>query len=95
MYEIRLWADATTDTLISFDGHVVEFFSARRGESGRIHVAHISRIEVRTDRSGSYLDIYSTYVNQLMFGGNKIQPANTAKVQEMVDAVRVQMAAWT
>lgn len=46
MIEIRLSTEPSDNTLITFDGHILEFFSVISRQSIRIHVFEIANIEI-------------------------------------------------
>ena len=95
MIEIRLSTEPSDNTLIAFDGHVVEFFSVIVRQCMRIHVFEIAKIEIVTDKHGrNSLNIYSKYVNSLILGSATVRSEVLAEAQDLVAAVRQAMAAY-
>ncbi len=95
MIEIRLSTEPSDNTLITFDGHILEFFSVISRQSIRIHVFEIANIEILTDQHGrNTLNINSKYVNSVILGGATIRPEALAETQALVVAVRQAMAMY-
>jgi hypothetical protein len=95
MIEIRLSTEPRDNTLITFDGQVVEFFSVVSKTSSRIHVFQIAAIEIVTGKNGkNTLSIFSKYANEMLLGGHAIRDEVLAETQKLVDAVRQAMALY-
>jgi hypothetical protein len=95
MIEIRLSTEPSNNTLITFDGKVIEFFSVVARGSTRIHIFEIAKIEIVTDKHGNNtLNIYSKYVNSILMAGATIRPEVLAETQALVAAVRQAMAQY-
>jgi hypothetical protein len=95
MIEIRLSSSTSDNSLITFDGHVIEYFSTLFKGSSRIHVIQIARIEIVTDKHGNNtLSINSKYVNSILMAGATIRPEALAETEALVAAVRQAMAQY-
>jgi hypothetical protein len=95
MIEIRFSTEPSDNTLITFDGKVLEFFSVVTRGSTRIHVFEIANIEVATDAKGrNRLNITSKYVNSPLLTGQTVRPEVLAETEALVAAVRQAMAAY-
>ena len=96
MIEIRLSTTSPyNNTLITFDGRILEFFSMTSKQSSRYHVFQIASIEILTDKHGkNMLNITSKYANELLLGGADIRDEALAETQALVTAVRQAMALY-
>lgn len=94
MIEIRLNTEPTKQTLITFDGHVIEFFYVRSGTSTRFHVAHIAKIEIETNNGEHFINMTSKYVDTPLLGGFQIRDEALNEMQSLVKAVREAMASY-
>jgi hypothetical protein len=95
MIEIRLSIEPRDNTLITFDGHVVEFFSLLSKQSFRFHVFQIANIEIVTDKNGkNTLSVKSKYVNELLIAGHAIRNEVLAEAQALVTAIKEAMALY-
>ena len=52
MIEIRLSNQPGDNVLVTFDGHILEFFTWEERESSRYHVFKFAKIEIVTDKRG-------------------------------------------
>jgi hypothetical protein len=95
MAEVRLSTDPINNALISFDGRVLEFFSASSKDSARFHVAQIALIQISPDKSGkNVLTVESKYVNQILLGGLVVREEVLVDMRAMVAAVQKAMALY-
>ena len=95
MTEIRLTIEARDNTLVTFDGHILEFFTWDERESYRLHVFKIAKIEIAKDQRGrNILSIWSKYLNELLYGPQPIRDEVLAETQKMVTVVREAMALY-
>ena len=95
MIEIRLSAEPRDNTLITFDGHILELFSVLSKQSSRFHVFQLASIEIVPDARGkNTLSVKSKYANELLLGGHAIRDEVLAETQALVTAVREAMAAY-
>jgi hypothetical protein len=95
MIEIRLSTSSSDNTLITFDGHIVEYYSVLSRQSSRMHVFQIARIEIVTDKHGNNtLSIISKYANSILLAGATIRPEVLAETEALVAAVRQAMAQY-
>jgi hypothetical protein len=95
MQEIRLSTESSDNTLITFDGRVVEFFSIISPQSCRIHVFEISNIEIVTDKRGRHtFNINSRYLNDLILSGLTVREEALVEMQTLVASVRAAMALY-
>ena len=95
MIEIRLSTESSDNTLISFDGRVLEFFSIISRHTTRIHVFEIANIEIVVDKHGRCsLNVNSKYVNELILGGQTVRSEVLPETQALVAAVRQAMALY-
>jgi hypothetical protein len=95
MIEIRLSTEPNDNTLIMFDGHILEFFSLTSRQSSRMHVFQIAKIEIVMDARGkNTLEVTSKYVNSILLGGQTVRPEALAETQALVAAVRQAMAQY-
>jgi len=96
MIEVRLSTESSNNTLIRFDGQVVEFFSYVVRQSIRIHVFQIARIEIVTDKKGrNLLNVTSKYVDMPLLTGETVRPEALADAQAFVMAVQQAMASYS
>jgi hypothetical protein len=95
MIEIRLSTESSDNTLITFDGKIIEYFSVVTRGSTRIHVFEIANIEVATDAKGrNRLNITSKYVNSPLLTGLTVRPEALAEMQALVVEVKQAMAQY-
>jgi hypothetical protein len=95
MISIRLSTEPRDNTLITFDGSVLEFFSVISKVSSRFHVFQIASIEIVKDRRGrNSLMVTSKYVNEMLIGGHVIRDEVLAEAQALVTAVKAAMALY-
>ena len=95
MIEIRLSNQPGDNVLVTFDGHILEFFTWEERESSRYHVFKFAKIEIVTDKRGkNTLSIWSKYVNELLFGPQIIRDEVLAETQALVTAVQQAMALY-
>ncbi len=95
MIEVRLSTEPSDNTLITFDGQVVEFFAVVSRQSTRIHVFQIASIEIVTDSKGrSRLNINSKYVNSPLLSEETVSPEALAEAQALVAEVRQAMVRY-
>jgi len=96
MIEIRLSSEPRDNTLITFDGHVLEFFSVISKQSSRFHVFQIATIEIVKDGRGkNALSVTSKYANELLIAGHTIRDEALADAQALIDTVRQSMALYS
>ncbi|MEP6895416.1 MAG: hypothetical protein ABI986_07400 [Chloroflexota bacterium] len=96
MIEIRLSTEPRDNTLITFDGSVLEFFSVISKVSSRFHVFQIANIEIVKDGRGrNMLTVTSKYVNELLIGGHAIRDGVLVEAQALVTAVKEAMALYS
>ena len=95
MFEIRLTIEPRDNTLVTFNGHILEFFTWGGRESYRLHVFKIAKIEIVKDQRGrNTLSIWSKYVNELLYGPQPIRDEAFAETQKLVTVVREAMALY-
>jgi len=95
MLEIRLSTEPRDNTLITFDGKVVEFFSVIAKLSARFHVFQISSIEIVQDARGRHsLTVTSKYANELLVAGHTVRDEVLEDTQALVTAVRQAMTLY-
>jgi len=93
MIEIRLSTEPRDNTLITFDGSVLEFFSVMSKTSLRFHVFQIANIEIAKDGRGrNMLTVTSKYVNEMLIGGHSVRDEVLVEAQALVVAVKEAMA---
>ena len=96
MVEIRLSTEPRDNTLITFDGHVLEFFSVISKQSSRFHVFQLASIEIVKDGRGrNTLSITSKYANELLLGGHAVRDEVLAETQALVAEVRQAMTLYS
>ena len=95
MIEIRLSTEPRDNTLITFDGSVLEFFSVISKVSSRFHVFQIANIEIVKDGRGrNMLSVTSKYVNEMLIGGHAVRDEVLGEAQALVAAVKQAMALY-
>ena len=95
MIEIRLSTEPRDNTLITFDGHILEFFSILSKQSSRFHVFQLATIEIVKDGRGkNTLSVTSKYANELLIGGHAVRDEVLTDAQALVEAVRQAMALY-
>ena len=95
MIEIRLSTEPRDNTLITFDGSVLEFFSVISRVSSRFHVFQIANIEIVKDGRGrNMLTVTSKYANEMLIGGHTVRDEVLAEAQALVVAVKEAMALY-
>ena len=95
MIEIRLSSGPRDNTLVTFDGHILEFFMWEERESSRIHIFKIAKIDIVTDKQGkNTLNIWSKYVNELLYGPQPIRDEVLAETQALVTTVHQAMTLY-
>ncbi len=96
MIEVRLSNEPGDNTLITFDGKVVEFFAVVSRQSMRIHAFQIASIGIVTDSKGrSRLNINSKYANSPLLSEETVRPEALAEAQALVAAVQQAMASYS
>ena len=96
MTEIRLTIEPPDNTLVTFDGHILEFFTWDERESYRLHVFKIAKIEIAKDQRGrNILSIWSKYLNELLYGPQPIRDEALTETQALVTAVQEAMALYS
>lgn len=95
MITIRLSTELRDNTLITFDGSVLEFFSVMSKTSMRFHVFQIASIEIVKDGHGrNMLSVTSKYVNEMLIGGHAVRDEVLVETQTLVTAVKEAMALY-
>ena len=95
MIEVRLTTGRITSSLITFDGHIIEYFSAQSRQGSRYHVLQIASIDIVTDKHGkNTLNITAKYANDILMAGVDIRAEVLAEMQAFVTAVREAMPAY-
>jgi len=95
MLEIRLSTEPSDNTLLTFDGQVLEFFSVVSRGSTRLHVFEIAAIEIVTDKKGrNSLNITSKYAGIPLLAGLTVRPEALGEAQALVVAVRQAMTQY-
>jgi len=95
MITIRLSTEPRDNTLITFDGSVLEFFSVMSKTSMRFHVFQIASIEIVKDGHGrNTLTVTSKYVNEMLIGGHAVRDEVLVETQTLVTAVKEAMALY-
>jgi hypothetical protein len=95
MIEVRLATGRTTSSIITFDGRVIEYFSAQARQGSRYHVLQIASIGIVTDKHGnSTLNITAKYANDILMAGVDIRAEVLPEMQAFVAAVREAMPAY-
>ena len=95
MIEIRLSIEPRDNTLITFDGHILEFFSVISKQSSRFHVFQLAAIEIVKDGRGkNTLSVTSKYANELLIAGHAVRDELLTEAQALVEAVRQAMALY-
>jgi hypothetical protein len=93
--EIILSKDPRENTLITFDGNVVEFFSASSRSSTRFHVAHIASFGITTNPQGkNFLSAASKYSGTILLADVGIRDEALAAARGLVGAVQRGMAEY-
>jgi len=96
MIEIRLSTGPRDNTLVTFDGHILEFFTWEERESSRYHVFKFAKIDIATDKQGkNTLSIWSKYVNELLYGPQPIRDEVLTDTQALVATVREAMTLYS
>jgi hypothetical protein len=90
MREAQLSKRSPEKLIVTFDAHVVNYFSARvrtsSGGSGHIHVAHIKSIEITTDRNGKHKLLIMTKFGA-KFSNDDVDDEALGQVQGLVAEV--------
>jgi len=95
MIEIRLSTEPRDNTLITFDGSVLEFFSVISKVSSRFHVFQIANIEIVKNGQGkNMLSVTSKYANEMLIGGHVVRDEVLAEIQSLITAVRQAMTMY-
>jgi hypothetical protein len=95
MIEIRLSTEPSDNTLLTFDGQVLEFFSVVTRGSTRIHVFEIAGIEIVTDKKGrNSLNITSKYAGIPLLTGQTVRAEAMQDAQALIASVRQAMAQY-
>jgi hypothetical protein len=86
MIEVRLSPDSFEQTILTFDGRVLEVFHLTSdADSQRLHTGHIRSIELAPDRKGRQMLEIRTEYHKFR---EPVSDAALPKTRELVDAVQ-------